>query len=89
MTKRFFTFFFFTLTLFWVFTTMGYGEVSRVHVVFLQTTPIAVDERLNVDIQIAGAQGVVGYELTVGFDPAVLAILEAGMEITCQKELSR
>ena len=57
---------------------MGYSEVSLVHVVFPQTTPIAVGERLNVDIQIADAQGVVGYELTVGFDPTVLRYIGGG-----------
>ena len=75
--KRFFLFFFFTLTLFSVLTTMGYGEVL-VHVAFPQTNPIAVGERLNVDIQIAGAQGVVGYELTVGFDSTVLRYIGGG-----------
>lgn len=70
--KRFLTFFFLTIAICPVFTTVGYSEVSLVHVVFPQKTPIAVGERLNVDIQIAGAQGVVGYELIVGFDSTVL-----------------
>ena len=56
---------------------MGYGE-ALVSVVLPQTTPIAVGERLNVDIQIADAQGVVGYELTVGFDPTVLRYIGGG-----------
>ena len=56
---------------------MSYGE-ALVHVVFPQTTPIAVGERLNVDIQIANAQGVVGDELTVGFDPTVLRYIGGG-----------
>jgi len=51
---------------------MGYSEVSLVHVVLPQTTPIAVGERINVDIQISDAQDVAGYELTIGFDPTVL-----------------
>ena len=76
--KRFFSFFFFTLTLFSVLATVSYGEVFLVHVVFPQTTPIAVGERLNVDIQIADVQGVVGYELTVGFDPTVLRYIGGG-----------
>ena len=75
--KRFFTFFFLTVVIYPAFTTMGYGE-ALVHVVFPQTTPIAVGERLNVDIQIADAQGVVGYELTVGFDPTVLRYIGGG-----------
>ena len=86
--KRFFTFFFLTIAIYPVFTAISYGEVSLVHVVLPQTTPIAVGERLNVDIQIADAQGVVGYELTVGFDPTVSAILEAGMQITCQRSFT-
>ena len=75
--KRFFTFFFSTLTLFSVLTTMSYGE-ALVSVVLPQTTPIAVGERLNVDIQIASAQGVIGYEVTVGFDPTVLRYIGGG-----------
>ena len=75
--KRFFTFFFLTLTIYPVLTTLSYGE-ARVHVVFPETTPIAVGERLNVDIQIADAQGVVGYEVTVGFDPTVLRYIGGG-----------
>ena len=75
--KRFFSFFFSTLTLFSVLTTLSYGE-ALVHVVFPQTTPIAVGEQLNVDIQISDAQGVVGYELTVGFDPTVLRYIGGG-----------
>ena len=59
------------LVIYPVLTTRSYGE-ALVYVVFPQTTPIAVGERLNVDIHIADAQGVVGYELTVGFDPTVL-----------------
>ena len=76
--KRFFTFFFLTIAIYPVFTAISYGEVSLVHVVLPQTTPIAVGERLNVDIQIADAQGVVGYELTVGFDPTVLRYIGGG-----------
>ena len=56
---------------------MSYGE-ALVFVVLSQTTPIAVGERLNVDIQIADAQGIVGYELTVGFDPTVLRYIGGG-----------
>ena len=74
--KRFFIFFL-TLTIYPVLTATGYGE-TLVHVVLPQTTPIAVGERLNVDIQIADAQGVVGYELTVGFDPTVLRYIGGG-----------
>ena len=70
--KRFLTFFFLTIAICPVFTTVGYSEVSLVHVVFPQKTPIAVGERLNVDIQIADAQDIAGYELTVSFDPTVL-----------------
>ena len=69
--KRFLTVVFFTLVIYPVLTTLSYGE-ALVHVVFPQTSPIAVGERLTVDIHIADAQGVVGYELTVGFDPTVL-----------------
>ena len=61
--KRFLTVVFFTLAIYPVLTTRSYGE-ALVYVVFPQTTPIAVGERLNVDIHIADAQGVVGYELT-------------------------
>ena len=60
-----------------VLTTVSYGE-ALVHVVFLQTTPIAVSERLNVDIQIADAQDIAGYELTVSFDPTVLRYIGGG-----------
>ena len=76
--KQFLTFFFVTIVICLVFTAMGYGEVSLVHVVLPQTASIAVGERLNVDIQIANAQDVVGYELTVGFDPAVLRYIGGG-----------
>ena len=69
--KQFFIFFVLTLVISPVLTTLSYGE-ALVHVVLPQTTPIAVGEQLNVDIQIADAQGVAGYELTVGFDPTVL-----------------
>ena len=73
--KQFFAFFFLTVVMCPVFTTMGYGE-AIVSVVLPQTTPIAVGERLNVDIQISDAQDVAGYELTVGFDPTVLRYIE-------------
>ena len=69
--KQFFIFFVLTLVISPVLTTLSYGE-ALVHVVLPQTTPIAVGEQLNVDIQIADAQGVAGYELTVGFNPTVL-----------------
>ena len=75
--KRFLTIVFFTFTVSSVLTTLSYGE-ALVHVVLPQTTPIAVGERLNVDIQITDAQGVVGYELTVGFDPTVLRYIGGG-----------
>ena len=75
--KRFLTVVFFTLAIYPVLTTRSYGE-ALVQVVFPQTTPIAVGERLNVDIHIADAQGVVGYELTVGFDPTVLRYIGGG-----------
>ncbi|MYC39527.1 MAG: hypothetical protein F4X55_00690 [Candidatus Dadabacteria bacterium] len=76
--KRFLTFFFLTIAICPVFTTVGYSEVSLVHVVFPQKTPIAVGERLNVDIQIADAQDIAGYELTVSFDPTVLRYIGGG-----------
>ena len=69
--KQFFIFFVLTLVISPVLTTLSYGE-ALVHVGLPQTTPIAVGEQLNVDIQIADAQGVAGYELTVGFNPTVL-----------------
>ena len=69
--KRFLTVVFFTFTVSSVLTTMSYGG-ALVHVVLPQTTPIAVGERLNVEIHISDAQGVVGYELTIDFDPTVL-----------------
>ena len=75
--KRFLTVVFFTLAIYPVLTTRSYGE-ALVYVVFPQTTPIAVGERLNVDIHIADAQSVVGYELTVGFDPTVLRYIGGG-----------
>ena len=73
--KRFLTVVFFTFTMSSVLTTLSYGE-ALVQVVFPQTTPIAVGERLNVDIQIANGQNVAGYELTVGFDPTALRYIE-------------
>ena len=73
--KRFFTFFVLTLAIYPALTAMCYGE-TIVSVVLPQTTPIAVGERLNVDIQISDAQDVAGYELTVGFDPTVLRYIE-------------
>ena len=73
--KQFFTFFVLTLVIYPVLTAMGSGE-ALVSVVLPQTTPIAVGERLNVDIQISDAQDVAGYELTVGFDPKVLRYIE-------------
>ena len=54
--KQFFIFFVLTLVISPVLTTLSYGE-ALVHVVLPQTTPIAVGEQLNVDIQIADAQG--------------------------------
>ena len=75
--KRFLTVVFFTLVIHPILTTLSYGE-ALVHVVFPQTSPIAVGERLTVDIHIAAAQGVVGYELTVGFDPTVLRYIGGG-----------
>ena len=75
--KRFLSVVFFTFTMFSVLTTLSYSE-TLVHVVFPKTTPIAVGERLNVDIHISDAQGVVGYELTVGFDPTVLRYIGGG-----------
>ena len=75
--KQFFIFFVLTFVISPVLTTLSYGE-ALVHVVFPQTTPIAVGEQLNVGIQIADAQGVVGYELTVGFDPTVLRYIGGG-----------
>ena len=75
--RQFFVFFVLTLVISPVLTTLSYGE-ALVHVVLPQTTPIAVGEQLNVDIQIADAQGIVGYELTVGFDPTVLRYIGGG-----------
>ena len=75
--KQFSVFFLLTLAIHMGLTATGYGE-AIVSVVLPQTTPIAVGERLNVDIQIADAQGVVGYELTVGFDPTVLRYIGGG-----------
>lgn len=75
--KQFFIFFVLTLVISPVLTTLSYGE-ALVSVVLPQTTPIAVGERLNVDIQIVDAQDVVGYELTVGFDPTVLRYIGGG-----------
>ena len=75
--KRFLPVVFFTFTMSSVLTTLSYGA-ALVHVVFPQTTPIAVGEQLNVDIHISDAQGVVGYELTVGFDPTVLRYIGGG-----------
>ena len=73
--KHFFTCCVLTLAIYPVLTTMSYGE-ALVYVVFQQTTPVAVGERIDVDIQIADAQNVVGYELTIGFDPTVLRYIE-------------
>ena len=75
--KQFFTFFLLTLVICPVLTAMSYGE-TLISVVFPQTTPIAVGERLNVDIQISDAQDVVEYELAVGFDPTVLRYTGGG-----------
>ena len=49
--KQFLIFFVLTLVICPVLTAMSYGE-ALVSVVLPQTTPIAVGERLNVDIQI-------------------------------------
>ena len=73
--KRFFNFLVLTLVIYPALTAMGSGK-AIVSVVLPQTTPIAVGERLNVDIQISDAQDVAGYELTVGFDPTVLRYIE-------------
>ena len=75
--KQFFISLFLMLAIYMGSTTLSYGE-ALVHIVFPQTTAIAVGERLNIDIQIANAQGVVGYELTVGFDPTVLRYIGGG-----------
>ena len=73
--KRFFIYCVLTLVIYPVLTTMSYGE-ALVHVVLRQTAPITVGERVDVDIQIADAQDVVGYELTVGFDPTVFRYID-------------
>ena len=58
------------------FTAMAYGQVL-VHVTFESTAPLAVGERMNVNIQIVNGQGVAGYELIVSFDPTALRYIEA------------
>ena len=57
------------------FTAMSYGQ-ALVFVEFAQTEPLAVGERINVNIRIANGQDVSGYELTVGFDSSALRYLE-------------
>ena len=57
------------------FTVMAYGQVL-VHVTFEPTTPLAVGEQMNVNIQIVNGQGVAGYELIVSFDPTALRYIE-------------
>ena len=57
------------------FTKIGYSQ-ALVYVDFAQIAPVAVGERLNVNIRIADGQNVSGYELTVGFDPTALAYVE-------------
>ena len=54
---------------------MAYGQVL-VHVTFEPTAPLAVGERMNVNIQIVNGQGVAGYELIVSFDPTALRYIE-------------
>ena len=56
-------------------TTISYGQ-SLVYVEFAQTEPLAVGEKINVNIRIADGQDVSGYELTVGFDPTTLRYIE-------------
>ena len=86
--KRFLTVVFFTFTMSSVLTTLSYGE-ALVHVVFPQTTPIAVGKRLNVDIQIADAQGVVGMNSPSVSIQRSSAVLGAGMRIIFQRVLLR
>ena len=57
------------------FTAMAYGQ-ALVHVTFEPTVPLAIGERMNVNIQIANGQDVAGYELIVSFDPTALRYIE-------------
>ena len=57
------------------FTAIGYGQ-PLVSVAFEPTTPLAVGERINVNIQITKGQDVTGYELIVNFDPTALRYIE-------------
>ena len=58
------------------FTTVSYGQ-TLVSVAFAEAEPLALGDQINVNIQIADGQDVLGYELAVSFDPTALRYLES------------
>ena len=57
------------------FAARSYG-LATVYVSSPQDESLAVGEQIHLDIQIAGAKNVSGYELTVAFDPTALRYVE-------------